>query len=80
MGLEVNFETNGDILMGNTAVPSLGAGSYPIGQWFEFKFEIDLSSNNWELFIDGVSQGLFQILKISFLQLTTILELEMSTI
>ncbi|MAR21555.1 MAG: hypothetical protein CMD25_06345 [Flavobacteriales bacterium] len=57
--LEVNFETTGDILMGNTAVPSLGAGSYPIGQWFEFKFEIDLSSNNWELFIDGVSQGSF---------------------
>ena len=50
--------------MGNTAVPSLEPGSYPIGQWFEFKFEIDLSSNNWELFIDGVSQGSFSNLKI----------------
>ena len=56
--LEVNFDVTGDILMSNTGGTS-AAGSFPINQWFEFRFEIDLSNNNWELFIDGVSQGAF---------------------
>jgi len=29
--------------------------SYPIDSWFEIKFEIDLSNNDWEVFIDGAS-------------------------
>ena len=33
--------------------------SYPMNIWFEIKFEIDLSNNDWEVFIDGVSQGSF---------------------
>ncbi|MDC3390598.1 T9SS type A sorting domain-containing protein [Flavobacteriales bacterium] len=33
--------------------------SYPQAQWFEIKLICDLTNNNWELFIDGVTQGSF---------------------
>jgi len=33
--------------------------SYPMNTWFEIKFEIDLSNNDWEVLIDGASQGSF---------------------
>ena len=56
--LEVNFDANGDILMSNTNGTSFTA-SYQQGVWFEIKFEVDLSSNNWEVFIDGILQSSF---------------------
>tara|TARA_B100000902_G_scaffold99702_1_gene102125 strand:- start:12447 stop:14573 length:2127 start_codon:yes stop_codon:yes gene_type:complete len=70
--LEVNLDPTGDILMSNTNGTSFAA-SFPLQQWFEFKFEIDLSNNNWELFIDGISQGSFSntINQISSLDLYT---------
>jgi hypothetical protein len=33
--------------------------TYPTNTWFTLRMEIDLNSNNWEVFIDGVSQGSF---------------------
>lgn len=33
--------------------------TYPIGQWFNMRIEIDLTANVWELFINNVSQGTF---------------------
>ena len=33
--------------------------TYPIGQWFNMRIEIDLTANIWELFINNVSQGIF---------------------
>jgi len=33
--------------------------NYPMGVWFEIKIMVDLTNNNWEVFIDGVSQGSF---------------------
>ncbi len=33
--------------------------TYPIGSWFEIKLVISLTNNNWEVFIDGASQGSF---------------------
>jgi hypothetical protein len=33
--------------------------TYPMGVWFEMKVIVDLTNNNWEIFIDGVSQGSF---------------------
>ncbi len=70
--IEVNFDPTGDILMSNTNGTTFAA-SFPLMQWFEFKFEIDLSNNDWELFIDGVSQGSFanSINKIASLDLYT---------
>jgi len=60
--LEVNFTDNGtptgDILMSNTGGTSFAA-EYPTNTWFEIKFNIDLSNNNWEVLIDGVSFGSF---------------------
>ena len=35
------------------------SSTYPTNQWFELNIEIDLNSNLWEVFIDGVSQGSF---------------------
>jgi hypothetical protein len=33
--------------------------TYPLNQWFENKLVIDLSTNTWEVFHDGISQGTF---------------------
>ena len=44
--------------MTNTSGTNFSA-TYPNGQWFELKFVIDLSMNNWEVFVDNVSQGSF---------------------
>ena len=52
------FNNSGSITISNTSASSF-SGSYIQGVWFEFKFEIDLTNNIWEVFIDGVSQGSF---------------------
>jgi len=56
--LEVAFDSFGDILMSNTTGTSFTT-SFPHDTWFEIKFDIDLSNNNWEVLIDGISQGSF---------------------
>ena len=35
--------------------------TYPMGSWFEIKLVISLTNNNWEVFIDGASQGSFAV-------------------
>ena len=64
--LEVKFVPNpsspsdpGTIEMSNTTGGTMLTGFFPMDTWFEIKFEIDLSNNNWEVFVDGVSQGSF---------------------
>ena len=45
--------------MSNTSGTTFNC-TYPAsGTWFEIAFNIDLSNNIWEVFIDGVSQGSF---------------------
>jgi hypothetical protein len=56
--LEVAFDSFGDVVMSNTTGTSF-ITSFPHDVWFEIKFDIDLSNNNWEVLIDGVSQGSF---------------------
>ena len=56
--LEVAFDTFGDIIMSNTTGTSFTT-SFLHDTWFEIKFDIDLSNNNWEVLIDGISQGSF---------------------
>ena len=70
--LEVAFDSFGDIIMSNTSGASF-ATSFPHDTWFEIKFDIDLSNNNWEVLIDGASQGSFAntINKIASLDLYT---------
>lgn len=45
-------------------------GNYPQGVWFELVIDVDLDSDTWEVFIDGVSQGKFiNTYNISFLDI-----------
>ena len=46
--LEVNFETNGTILMTNTLGTTFSC-NYPQGSWFEINFLVDLSNNIWDV-------------------------------
>ena len=58
--VEVNFDaTTSEATFGNTSNPNMFVATYPLMQWFEFKIDVDLSNNNWEVLIDGVSQGSF---------------------
>lgn len=34
-------------------------GSYPNGEWFNLKLEVDLTTNVWDVIVDGVSAGTF---------------------
>jgi len=34
--------------------------SYPVGTWFNFKMVVNLNINEWEIFVDNVSVGVFQ--------------------
>ena len=51
--------------LGTIVLENTGAGinyltsSYPEGVWFLLEISVDLTTNNWELFIDGVTQGSF---------------------
>ena len=57
--LEVNFDAIGGITMSNTSATTFNCTYPAAGTWFEIAFDIDLSNNIWEVFIDGVSQGSF---------------------
>ncbi|MCB0733146.1 MAG: PKD domain-containing protein [Bacteroidetes bacterium] len=52
--IEVNFNSNATFNAG-----SYFTSSYPQDQWFHLEVVIDLDSNDWEFFIDGVSAGSF---------------------
>ena len=60
MGWTANifFNNSGNVTISD-ANPSFDSCNYIQNVWFEFKFEIDLTNNIWEVFIDGVSQGSF---------------------
>ena len=51
--------------LGSLVLENTGSGlnylttTYPEEVWFELKLVCDLTNNNWELFIDGNSQGSF---------------------
>lgn len=44
---------------GNNNTVTLLTGTYPTNSWFNLKLTIDLTSNLWEVFIDGTSIGTF---------------------
>ena len=58
--MDVQMDASGNISFenGGGATQFLST-TYPMGQWFEIKLMIDLTNNNWEVFIDGLSQGSF---------------------
>ena len=56
--LEALFD-NGTINFGSIVSGWFFFVPYPANQWFELKMAIDLNTNSWNVFIDGVFQGSF---------------------
>lgn len=57
--LNTFFNTNGTIDIQNSKEVVLST-NYTQATWFEYKLVANLNTNDWELFIDGVSKGKFQ--------------------
>ena len=54
--LSANFADNGSLTINED--PNFSA-TFPQGSWFEFRLEVNLNLNQWEIFFDNVSQGTF---------------------
>ena len=52
------MNSNGSLEFSNSGTPFL-TSTYPVGVWFNMRVEIDLTTNNWEVFINNVSEGTF---------------------
>ena len=58
--LDVQMDASGTVSFENGGGATVFlATTYPQGQWFELELICDLTNNNWEVFINGVSQGSF---------------------
>lgn len=58
--LDCYMLNNGTIrFKGNNNTVTLLNSTYPTGTWFNLKLDIDLTTNLWEVFIDGTSVGSF---------------------
>jgi len=68
--LECQMLQNGNMTFGNTNGQLL-ATTYTPNTWFDIRIDIDLNANNWEVFINNVSQGSFSnpINRVSFLNI-----------
>ncbi|PJB14365.1 MAG: hypothetical protein CO118_08965, partial [Flavobacteriales bacterium CG_4_9_14_3_um_filter_32_8] len=56
--LDCNMLQTGVLKLSNSGTPYLTT-TYPVGQWFNMRIEMDLTANIWELFINNVSKGTF---------------------
>lgn len=54
--LDAFFRDNGTLVFNQVAAFS---ATYPQGQWFNFRLDINFNINKWEVFIDNVSAGYF---------------------
>jgi len=58
--LDVQMDATGNISFQNGGGATIFLTStYPMNTWFEIKTVVDLTNNNWEIFIDNQSQGNF---------------------
>jgi len=58
--LDVQMDATGNISFQNGGGATIFLTStYPMNTWFEIKTVVDLTNNNWEIFIDNQSQGGF---------------------
>lgn len=58
--LDVQMDATGNISFQNGGGATIFLTStYPMNTWFEIKTVVDLTNNNWEIFIDNQSQGSF---------------------
>lgn len=69
--VEISFETNKDLAFSNVSSGTLMLSDYPQGVWFEFKMYVNLTNNEWHLFIDDDYRGYFSnsINRVSFLDI-----------
>jgi hypothetical protein len=56
--MECYLPQTGDMFLTNTT-GTLFQGSYPNAQWFNLRFDINLNTNSWEVYINNVLQGTF---------------------
>ncbi len=56
--LEVYMNQSGQMFLQNNDAMFLQT-TFPQNTWFTIRFDINLNTNNWELFINNVSQGAF---------------------
>jgi hypothetical protein len=57
---QVFFRPSGIMdIEGGTAGSTQLSGEFPFDQWFEFEFDINLSSNSWNVKVNGVCYGSF---------------------
>lgn len=56
--MDCNFNANGSLALSNQGVTYLNS-TYTQGEWIEMHMNIDLNTNVWEMFLDGVSHGAF---------------------
>ncbi len=57
--IEVYFNADGSISISNVQDGLVLTGEYPHNSWFQFEMNIDLTANQWEALIDGISLGSF---------------------
>lgn len=57
--LDVTFDNTGTVELTSSGSLMLST-NYTLGAWFQIELDVDLNTNTWEFFIDGVSQGIFQ--------------------
>ncbi|MCK6639110.1 MAG: Omp28-related outer membrane protein [Bacteroidia bacterium] len=56
--MECYLPQTGAMILTNTN-GTLFQGTYPNGQWFNLRFDINLNTNSWNVYIDNVLQGTF---------------------
>ena len=54
--LDCFMDATGNVSIQNSGTEML-ATTHPFNSWFELKIDVNMNSNHWELFINGVSQG-----------------------
>lgn len=69
--IEVTFNTNRTVEFSNQGSGTIFTTNYPQGQWFEIKIYVNLTRNEWHVYIDDVYQGRFSnsINRVSFLDI-----------
>ena len=69
--VEVNLEKDSTIDFENTTTGSMFQSTYPQGKWFEMKMYVNLTRNEWHVYIDDDYRGYFtnSINLVSFLDL-----------
>lgn len=56
--MECHMNQNGDMYLVNTN-GMLGQTTYPVNQWFELRFDINLNTNSWNVYINNVLSASF---------------------